>query len=722
MGISRKKIISIIFIFVFIVSIFFSAQPVHAASKLATPKITVKTVYDGIKIEFAKIDYAKNYTISRKQYGQTAWTNVKTTTSTSFTDTNILGTTYTYKVVANPTNSSYLQSYASNEGSATYHYNPQIKSVTYTKNGLNVVFDPASYKTVYIFRATGKDKNTLKQIAKVSARNNNVAYLDSNVKSDETYSYVAGKSANEYSEILFTIKNSQIIYNSPKIIGVKNAADGPLVSFRKPSGANKCKIFRLNARGKWASVGTTTEDSYVDKSRLVTGTTYTYTVRCVDDEGQYISTYDEKGKSTKWYPQVGTPTVENYATGQMISWPKISGVPYYGVFVKNNLSQSWQGLGFTNKNSYHNANVSDGKQYWYVIRPADSSKQFLNSDYKNIGSFIFHAAPQLTSAENVNGGQKITWKRISGVNYYRLFVRTSSNENWRNVTDVGTSSYTNTNVSNNKTYYYTIRGVDYSGKFITGYNSYKTITYYYAPTLKNVENTSSGQKITWNSVPGISKYRVYYKTNNNDSDQNWINLGTVNGTTLYHNSLKSNQMYCYTVRCTDNKGNNVSSYTGGMYLKFVPKQSSQSSSSSSSGSSVSYPSSTSNNSYDKTFHQKVVNKALSYCGKVSYSYGSANLDGGTCDCSGFVCAVYDKCGYNIWGSRSALRTAGRHVSYSNAVPGDIVVFLNNANDIYSGYHVGIYIGNGMVCDCGNGGVAKRYIACSSSYLLIVRPK
>ena len=69
-----------------------------------------------------------------------------------------------------------------------------------------------------------------------------------------------------------------------------------------------------------------------------------------------------------------------------------------------------------------------------------------------------------------------------------------------------------------------------------------------------------------------------------------------------------------------------------------------------------------------------------------YVWGGTSLTNGA-DCSGFVQSVYANFGVSMPRTSSAMRSAGTEVSYSEAVPGDVIC--------YEG-HVGIYIGNGQI--------------------------
>lgn len=84
--------------------------------------------------------------------------------------------------------------------------------------------------------------------------------------------------------------------------------------------------------------------------------------------------------------------------------------------------------------------------------------------------------------------------------------------------------------------------------------------------------------------------------------------------------------------------------------------------------------------------QAIASYACQFIGN-PYVAGGTSLTNGT-DCSGFTMSVYSHFGYSIPRNSAAQLGYGRGVSYSEAQPGDIVCYAG---------HVGIYIGNGMIC-------------------------
>lgn len=108
--------------------------------------------------------------------------------------------------------------------------------------------------------------------------------------------------------------------------------------------------------------------------------------------------------------------------------------------------------------------------------------------------------------------------------------------------------------------------------------------------------------------------------------------------------------------------------------------SSSSSSSGSSGSSVSY----------NPTGQSVVNYACQFVGN-PYVWGGTSLTNGA-DCSGFIMSVYAKFGVSLPHSSGAMAGCGRGVSYSEAMPGDIICYAG---------HVAIYMGGGQIIHASN---------------------
>jgi cell wall-associated NlpC family hydrolase len=96
---------------------------------------------------------------------------------------------------------------------------------------------------------------------------------------------------------------------------------------------------------------------------------------------------------------------------------------------------------------------------------------------------------------------------------------------------------------------------------------------------------------------------------------------------------------------------------------------------------------------------KVVQGGKSYEGKLTYSFGGTNIEGGSGDCSGFTSHVFKKYGNtNIGRTTGDQVIKGKEVERGKEQPGDLVFFKDTypSSHIYGVSHVGIVIGGGKM--------------------------
>ncbi len=107
--------------------------------------------------------------------------------------------------------------------------------------------------------------------------------------------------------------------------------------------------------------------------------------------------------------------------------------------------------------------------------------------------------------------------------------------------------------------------------------------------------------------------------------------------------------------------------------------------------------------------QAVVDYACQFIGN-PYVWGGTSLTNGA-DCSGFVQSVYAHFGISLPRTSGEQRGAGVGVSYSEAMPGDIIC--------YDG-HVGIYMGNGQIVNAINSSQGIGILPATYTNIITVR--
>ena len=245
-----------------------------------------------------------------------------------------------------------------------------------------------------------------------------------------------------------------------------------------------------------------------------------------------------------------------------VSWNKVSGASKYRLSYKRSTWNYWKDLTDTKSLSYTDKNFTNNIHYYYRVLPLDSKGNVLNGNYSAKG-VVYHTTPTNLKASAVTeqGKIKITWNSVEGCKKYQVFFkRLDRDTSWRKLKTSNTNSYIDINCANDKNYMYTVRCIDDSGNFQSGYESGVKIHYYRIPeNLKAVRYDSYGRiRITWDKVGGVSKYQVFYKRAGWTS---WKKCkGLASGTSYIDTGCSNGVTYFYTVRACDSNGKFISSY------------------------------------------------------------------------------------------------------------------------------------------------------------------
>ena len=339
---------------------------------------------------------------------------------------------------------------------------------------------------------------------------------------------------------------------TPKISKTENVNGGVKISWNK---VNKAEVYRVYYKGSkgWTRLADTTSTSYTD-SKVTSGKTYTYTVRCLNkSKNKFTSGYDSKGTKATFISTPKISKTENVNGGVKISWGKSNGAEQYRVYYKG--SKGWTRLADTTSTSYTDSKVTSGKTYTYTVRCLNKSKNKFTSGYDSKGTkATFISTPKISKTENVNGGVKISWGKSNGAEQYRVYYKGS--KGWTRLADTTSTSYTDSKVTSGKTYTYTVRCLNNSkNKFTSGYDSKGTkATFISTPKISKTEATYKSITLNWDKVNGAEKYRVYRK-----GEKGWSRLFDTTSTTFTDTNLYADTEYTYTVRCINSSANKFTS-------------------------------------------------------------------------------------------------------------------------------------------------------------------
>ena len=312
----------------------------------------------------------------------------------------------------------------------------------------------------------------------------------------------------------------------------------------------------------WKLIGRTAETSFEHKG-LTNNTTYTYTVRATDSNGAFVSDFDREGVSFTYLDTPKLMGVSSINGGQRVSWSPVEGAGIYSVYVM--YPDGWKPVYHTTATTFLNKNVSSGKLYRYTVRCRDSEGKVLMSYFDRKGiSGVYVEAPQITGFAPINGGIAVSWNAVPGAAKYGVFMK--SNGKWKGLGVTDKTTYNHLKLTDKTTYTYTVRCIDKNGAFCSGYNTVGSDYRYVAPP--RISSVTADGKLTWNSIAGVSGYRVYRKI----FGKSWEIAGSSDANTFTDTNIPKNHLYTYTVRCLDENGKACSHFYSDevYYLNSVP--------------------------------------------------------------------------------------------------------------------------------------------------------
>ena len=449
----------------------------------APPVISsLQNVFGGVTVKWSKNSAIGSYRIYRKTKN-TGWKRIGTSDSGSFTDTTAAsGINYTYTLRALDAENNFV-SYCNGGKSVTYVKAPTINKIENTVTGSKISWGKCSGASKY--RVYYLKNKSWKALGNTSA----TSFTHNKLKSETKYTYTVrcldskGNFASGYD------KNgtSNIFLNPPKISSLANINGGVEIKWNTLKYADGYRVYRKTKNTGWTRIGNTEDNTFKD-TNVKSGTAYTYTVRCVDEDGNFAS-YFNNGRSVTF---VKTPTInkiENTATGSKISWGKCSGASKYRVYYLKN--KSWKALGNTSATSFTHNKLKSETKYTYTVRCLDSKGNFVSGYDKNGTSNTFIAPPAISKVSKAGKGNLVKWKSVPKAAGYRLYRKTV-NTSWSRLADVteGTS-YTDTSAKNGNVYSYTLRCLDKNGNLISSYIS--NTKYYHNGVLADGKITVNGK-------------------------------------------------------------------------------------------------------------------------------------------------------------------------------------------------------------------------------------
>lgn len=219
-----------------------------------------------------------------------------------------------------------------------------------------------------------------------------------------------------------------------------------------------------------------------------------------------------------------------------------------------------------NSTSYSDATAGAGTTYAYRVRAYNATTA---SDFSNVasGTTITLAPGGLTASATSSSRITLSWSDVQGESGYRI-ERSLNGSTWALVGTTGTnaSSFADTGLAANTTYFYRVQAVNAGGA--SAFSGTSSATTPDAPAIPDAPTgltadatTTPGQvELGWNDVDGETSYRVERSHNNGRA---WSTVSIVGRdiTTFTDTGVRSGRTYLYRVSASNASGESAPSNT-----------------------------------------------------------------------------------------------------------------------------------------------------------------
>lgn len=158
------------------------------------------------------------------------------------------------------------------------------------------------------------------------------------------------------------------------------------------------------------------------------------------------------------------------------------------------------------------------------------------------------ATPVFKSVENTPSGTKISWKKVSQADGYKLFCRVKGDGKWEIVANLKGTSYTDKKAkSNGKTYQYKVYAL--SDSVLSNPSGIRTNCYLSGPTITGAKSGKPGQiTVKWKMNKKAEGYQIQYATKKDFSDGRKVNVSGGKSVKKTISKLKKNKKYYIRLR------------------------------------------------------------------------------------------------------------------------------------------------------------------------------
>jgi fibronectin type 3 domain-containing protein len=424
-------------------------------------------------------------------------------TSASFASTGLASaTTYFYVVKAvDPSGSSASSAAVSATTSLGVPTGVVASAVSPTE--IDLAWTPVSGATGYVVQRGTTSGGPYTSIGSPTS----TSFADTGLSPATTYYYVVKATTSSVTSAPSSEVSAKSLLGVPT--GVVATAGSPSeidLAWSQVTGATGYVVERgTTSGGPYTVVGSPTAAGFADTG-LSPATTYYYVVKATTSSVSSALSVEFSATTL-----LGTPTgvlATPISTSEIdLTWSSVTGATGYTVLRGTTSGGPYTAVGSPTSTSFANTGLSPATTYYYVIRATVGSVTSTLST--EVSAQTLPAAPTGLVATAVSPSEiDLTWNPVSGATGYVVLRANASAGPYTAIGSPTSTSFANTGLSSNTTYYYVVQATDRSGNSANSATVSAT-TQLAAPTgLVATGKEESEIDLTWNPVTGATSYVV----------------------------------------------------------------------------------------------------------------------------------------------------------------------------------------------------------------------
>ncbi len=249
----------------------------------------------------------------------------------------------------------------------------------------------------------------------------------------------------------------------------------------------------------------------------------------------------------------------------ILTWDAVDGATEYrvyradgssGALVRINTDTPITGTTFTD------TGLTNGTEYRYVVRAVNNAGE--SGDSEEVMATPMLTAPAAPANLSTTPGSRqvsLSWDAAAGATEYYVYRKDTVDGTPARIaesTTITETNYTDTGLTNDTTYRYTVRAVNAAGASPDSNEASATpVAAAAAPVApENLSATAGNTEVllAWNAVPGATEYRIFRADTANGTLTRIANGITITAATYTDTGLANGTAYRYTVRAANSIG------------------------------------------------------------------------------------------------------------------------------------------------------------------------